>query len=225
MLRSFKVHGKNRALFGIGLCVLLILFIFFYSYFLNLFISKPLSYGAKDVIFRIIIWLFLGAIYLSAAKIEKKPFLLWDEERYTVDFYVLSVIVLLGVSTILGAIIGIPFNHSINERFHHQVQLMDHLSKPVKYIGVVTAAFCEELIFRGYLIPRLHLFFKNIWYPIVISALLFSFCHLGYQTMFYVFYTLAVGLLFGYHYQKYRNIKVLILFHFLWDYYLLISVS
>lgn len=102
---------------------------------------------------------------------------------------------------------------------------MDHMSKPVKFVGVVTAGFCEELIFRGYLIPRLQLYFKDIRYAIIISALLFSFGHLGYQTMYYVFYTLAFGILAGYFYHKYHNIKILIIAHFLLDYYMLVLTA
>jgi membrane protease YdiL (CAAX protease family) len=216
---------KNFALFGIGLAVLLIVFIFTYSHFLNLIFSEPLLYGTKDLIFRIIIWLFLGGICLCAVKIERQPFLLWPEDSYTIDFYIISIVILLSVNYICRGIISIPFSNTNQYSFHHRVDVIDHLSKPIKFLGVITAAFCEELIFRGYLIPRLQLFFKDIRYPIIISALLFSFGHLGYQTMFYVLYTLVGGIIFGYHYQKYHNIKVLIICHFLLDYYYLILVS
>jgi membrane protease YdiL (CAAX protease family) len=225
MSRFFKDYGKNRVLVGIGLCVLFVVFIFFYSRLINLILPGRLSYSALDVTFRLTIWMFLGGIYLYAVKIEKQAFLLWDEKHYTFDFYIVSIIVLLSVNYICGGLIGIPFSNSNLYNFHHKVSQIDHLSKSVKFISVVTAAFCEELIFRGYLIPRLQLFFKDKWLPIIISALLFSFGHLGYQTMFYIFYTLAGGIVFGYYYQKYRNIKALIVCHFLLDYYLLILVS
>lgn len=225
MFRLFKEHGKNHTLIGIGLCALLPVFIFFYSHLLSLVLVIPLSYNLLDLIFRITIWLFLIGIYLCAIKIERQPLLLWNEEHYTFDFYIVSIIILLSVNYICGGLISIPFNNSNLYNFHHKVKLIDHLSKPEKFIGVVTAAFCEELIFRGYLISRLQLFLKDRWLAIIISALLFSLGHLGYQTMFYVFYTLAGGVLFGYHYQRYHNIKVLITCHFLLDYYLLILVS
>ncbi len=225
MIHSLNQPDKKRVMFGIGLCTLLVVYIFFHSRLLPLVFGGPVPLGTSDLIFRLMIWLFLGLIYLCAVKIENQRFFLWEEERYTALFYILSVIVLLGLDSIMGAIINIPFVHSDLSNYHHKLQLINKLSKPSKYLGVVTAAFCEELIFRVYLIPRLQLFFLNKWYPIVISALFFSLSHLGYQTMYYVIDTLGVGILLGYHYQKYHNIKSLIIFHFLLDYYLLILVS
>jgi len=224
MIHSFNQPDKKRIMFGIGLCALLVVYVFFHSRLLPLVFGGPVPLGANDLIFRVMIWLFLGLIYLCAVKIEKQPFFLWEEERYTALFYILSIVVLLGLDEIMGVIIGIPFGHSDFSNYHRKLQLINHLSKPSKFLGVVTAAFCEELIFRAYLIPRLQLFFINKWYPIVISALFFSLCHLGYQTMYYVIDTLGIGVLLGYNYQKYHNIKVLIIFHFLLDYYLLILV-
>jgi len=225
MLHPFKAPPENRTLFGIGLSVLLIAFIFSYAHLLKLFQTGPLTIDTFDVVFRVVIWVFLGGIYLCTVKIEKQPFLLWNEERYSVDFYILSIIVLFGLSTIMAGIIGILFNNSNLYNFHHKMVLIDHLSKPVKFLGVVTAAFCEEFIFRGYLIPRLRMFFKDRWLPIIFSALLFSLGHVGYQTMFYILYTLAFGILTGYHYDKYHNLKVLIIFHFLLDYCGLILIK
>jgi hypothetical protein len=67
------------------------------------------------------------------------------------------------------------------------------------------------------MIPRLSLLFVNRHLPVVISALLFSFVHLGYKNLAQLIFTFLFGLAFGYHYQKFRNIQVLIVVHFLWD--------
>jgi uncharacterized protein len=67
------------------------------------------------------------------------------------------------------------------------------------------------------MISRLSLFFSNKWLPVVISAMLFASVHLGYHHTGELIFTFLFGIIFGYHYQKYRNIKVLVFVHFLWD--------
>jgi uncharacterized protein len=90
---------------------------------------------------------------------------------------------------------------------------------------VITAAVCEELIFRGYLMPRLQLYFKSKWFPIIISALIFGAGHAAYGTIINTAVPLFIGLLFGWYYQQYRNIKVLILCHFLIDFISLVVMN
>lgn len=83
--------------------------------------------------------------------------------------------------------------------------------------AAVTAGITEEFIFRGYMISRLSLFFKNKTLPVLISAVLFSAIHFGYKSISELIFSFLIGIIFGYHYQKYRNIKVLIIMHFLID--------
>jgi len=41
--------------------------------------------------------------------------------------------------------------------------------------------------------------------------------HLGYKTLSEVIFSFLIGVVMAYHYQKYRNIKVVIIVHFLVD--------
>jgi len=218
----FKQANKNRALAGIGLSVLLIVCLNLNSYFPGLLFKQPLPDSTRFLFSSGVIWVFFIAIYLCATKIEKRHFLLWEENRYTADFYIVWVVALLSINYIIIGLITTPLNNLHWNNSDHKVLQLYHLSPLLKLLGVITAAITEELICRAYLLSRLQLYFKDPRYPLVISALIFAFGHLGYGTMGYIIYTLAFGLLFGWHYQKYRNIKILIICHFLLDYYLLL---
>jgi membrane protease YdiL (CAAX protease family) len=81
----------------------------------------------------------------------------------------------------------------------------------------LTAGVTEELIFRGYVMTRLSLLFKNDYAAIIVSALGFSALHYGYKSLHELIFAFLIGIVFGIYYQKYRNIKVLIAAHFLID--------
>jgi membrane protease YdiL (CAAX protease family) len=220
MASTYLVTSRNAALVGMALCIFLIVSINLPLHLL--FTDVELSNGSRFLISRSIIWSFVLAVYLCALKIEKQPFLLWEESVHTIDFYIVWIVVLLSINYILWRLISTPLNNLGWNNSAHAVLQLYKLPPLLKLLGVITAALTEELINRGYLQPRIQLFFKDARYGIVISALVFSFGHLGYGTMGYVLYTLMFGLLFGWHYQKYHNIKILIICHFLLDYYLLL---
>ena len=70
----------------------------------------------------------------------------------------------------------------------------------------------EELIFRGILQNKFHLFFKNIHVAIIVTAILFS----GFHMQFFGFVPrLFLGILFGYIYYWSGNIWYPILGHFI----------
>jgi len=81
----------------------------------------------------------------------------------------------------------------------------------------LTAGVTEELVFRGYLQPRLELLFKNPYWAIVISSLIFGLAHIMYGTVKNVIDPFFIGLGLAIYYWRYRNIKVAMVFHFLWD--------
>jgi membrane protease YdiL (CAAX protease family) len=78
-------------------------------------------------------------------------------------------------------------------------------------VVAVIPAIGEELIFRGILQNKFHLFFKNIHVAILVTAILFS----GFHMQFFGFVPrLFLGLLFGYIYYWSGNIWYPILGHF-----------
>jgi membrane protease YdiL (CAAX protease family) len=83
----------------------------------------------------------------------------------------------------------------------------------------ITAGITEELICRVYLVPRLALLFKNNYMPVIVSAAIFSALHYRYFSLRETIFTFLIGVVFAAHYQKYRNIHVLILVHFMIDFF------
>ena len=79
-------------------------------------------------------------------------------------------------------------------------------------IVAVIPGIGEELIFRGILQNKFHLFFKNIHVAIIVTAILFS----GFHMQFFGFVPrLFLGILFGYIYYWSGNIWYPILGHFI----------
>jgi membrane protease YdiL (CAAX protease family) len=151
------------------------------------------------------------------SKVEQQRLLLWEDKHYSVGYYILSVIVILLIILFGAAIIGLTLKHFNLLKLSAAITLMRNMGAPAKLLGAVTAGVLEELIFRGYMISRLKLFFKSGHWPVIISSVIFGVGHWGYGTAINVLVPLFIGLVFGYHYYKYRNIKILIICHLLID--------
>jgi len=79
-------------------------------------------------------------------------------------------------------------------------------------VVAIIPAIGEELIFRGILQNKLHIYFKNIHLAIVVTAILFS----GFHLQFFGFVPrVFLGILFGYLYYWSGNLWYPILGHFI----------
>ncbi len=188
-------------------------------FFSMVFGSPAQSFVYRLTLSRFLIWGMLGLMVLYARQAEVQKFLLWDEEAHNLGFYVASVAVLYVIIIGDGIIAHIPYFLGLREK-NVMMQKMTLAMRQYPILLVFTAftaGVTEEFIFRGYMISRLSLLFRNKFLPILISSLLFAAVHLGYKNVGELIFTFLFGLIFGYHYQKYRNIKVLMFVHFLWD--------
>jgi uncharacterized protein len=169
---------------------------------------------------RLGIWFCLLLTYLYSAKIEKQNFLLWKEQKYSFVGYI-KKIALFFLMVIPAALIGTLLVKILggNIESHKLEEIVRVLSKniPLLIFTCLTAGITEELVFRGYILPRLTMLLKNSNLSIVISSVLFGILHFGYGTFNQVIGPLLLGVVFAIHYNKYRNIKIIILCHFLWD--------
>jgi membrane protease YdiL (CAAX protease family) len=125
-----------------------------------------------------------------------------------------GIVILNGLA---GYIISAILHHK--EKSNQVVQLTEIFrhNKFALIFSAFTAGFTEELIFRGYLLPRFEIIFKNSYVAVFISSLLFALMHFGYGTIINAIAPFIIGAIFAIHYLKYRNIVFLIIFHFLWD--------
>lgn len=167
---------------------------------------------------RCFFWVMVGIMYWYSVRVEWQPMLLWPDRIYKFDYGLLSVVAILAVIYVSLIAITIPLKHF---GLVHQSKIISHINtfgKPLKFLAVITAAVTEELLFRGYLMPRLQLFFKSAVWPITITTLIFGLGHASYGTLVNVVGPLVIGLVFALHYNKYRNIKLLIICHFIIDF-------
>ncbi|MBC6112390.1 CPBP family intramembrane metalloprotease [Pedobacter sp. CCM 8938] len=176
---------------------------------------------------RLLIWFCLLLIWFYSIKFEKQKLLIWEEKNYNIPFYIISVIlmfiiIIIGVTCIQKAIslLGLKSNSA------SLVRIVNIFKKNywLMIFTALTAGIVEELIFRAYIQPRLELLFKSPAVAIIISSFLFGLLHFQYGTIINVLGPIFIGAVFAIHYWKFRNIKVLIFSHFLWD-FILLSIS
>ncbi len=195
----------------------------------------PLLYKTffeKETIFwigRIAIWVCLLLVFLYVNQIEKQKFLLWNEQKlpfqeYIISFFRIFFAIIIGAIFINLTLKFLGFPQSENSKLKEIVGVLKH-NFPLLVFTCLTAGFTEELIFRGYLMPRLQLFFNNNYVSILISSVLFGLMHISYGTVFQVLGPIMIGLVFAIHYHKFRNIKILIFCHFFWDFMSLMVAS
>jgi membrane protease YdiL (CAAX protease family) len=174
---------------------------------------------------RITFWLYTGAICLYALRIEKQPFILWPDKKYNIGYGILHVVLLFVVIALLGGSCFLILKHFGLLKISDDIKWMIKLNAPVKLFGAITAGIAEELIFRGYMMTRLDILFKNKHLPIFITAIIFGLGHIWYGTLANVLYPTIIGIVFGYHYYKYRNLKMLMICHFLIDFNALFNTA
>ncbi len=71
----------------------------------------------------------------------------------------------------------------------------------------------QEFLYRGFLFSIFSRAKLDIWLQIILSTLLYSFVHLIYQDVFTLLFTFIIGMLWGCHYVKYRNLYSIIISH------------
>src|SRR3569833_1075380 len=188
-------------------------------------LSMIFRYTTLDVIDRIfysrfIFWSEVLLLMLYAAKAEQRKLLIWQEQELDMGIFIVSVVVLYLLSwvcSIIGAIPRLFGYHEDNALLKRIVMLLVNRQWLIVFT-CLTAGITEELIFRGYIMTRLSLLFRNNYMPVILSAVAFSALHYGYKSLHELIFAFLIGILFCAYYQKYRNIKVLIAAHFMIDF-------
>lgn len=168
---------------------------------------------------RFIFWLMIALLVVYAYRIKHEPFLPWQEQPQPFGFYVGSVVVLYLLVIVAGLIAAIPQLlgwHDNNVVMSKMLTLMNH-SPWIMVFGAATAGITEELMFRGFMQPRLQVLLNSKAGAIVVSSLLFASLHYRYFSLKELIGTFLIGVIFATHYQKYRNIKIVMIAHFMVD--------
>lgn len=156
------------------------------------------GYFAKSLL-----WVWLLLMYLYTSKIEKQKFLLWGDKKYSFLFYIISIVSIIGLLYLSSLITHIlaPF---VSKTEHSLLlkKMLDYTNvHPVLLVfASLTAGVVEELIFRGYLIPRFNILFNNRYLPVIVSAVIFGAFHFRYGTATNIIFPTFFGLISGFHY-------------------------
>ena len=174
--------------------------------------SSVISEAILAILVLIVLLIFKNSYIFTE---EKKPFK--KGLFYGLYFIVLSLIFIL-----LFGIVGGGFQGGLS--------IINIL------IYCILIGICEEFLCRGWLLNEFLERFgdtkKGIWYSIIISAFIFGLIHLGnifsanqdvFSTIGQVINAVGIGILFGLIYYKTQNIWVVVIFHALWDFSLLLG--
>ncbi len=208
-----KRQYNTIILAGVGIAIL------FRPVIDTLVLSKSILPWWRLMISTAVTWISLPVIYQYAIKVENRKFLLWEERRRNILFFIISIIVLFVLALIGNFVASIPRHLGFHDDYT-VIKYWDAIIKQNKialFFICISAGATEELLIRGYVLPRLSLLFKSAYVPVILSSLIFSILHLGYRNLSELIFTFLFGILCAIYYKKYQNLTVLIVFHFLFD--------
>ena len=212
--------NKKLTLLGIGIATLLFYFVMTGLFGFNKYFG--ISVESRFWSSRIEFWVVLLIVFLYATRIEKKPFLIWKERKGKLLFYIASIlIILIVIAVLLPGVSFILKRMGVVSNDKALIEMINALCNNFALLifTCLTAAFTEEFLFRGYLLPRFEILFGKKWISILLSSLLFGLAHVGYGDMERMLFPFIIGIIFSIYYYKYRSLTVLIICHFVMDFY------
>lgn len=177
---------------------------------------------------RMAIWFVLGLVFLYNLFIEKQPFLLKTERKYTVLFYIKAIIGLYLTCIIGGTFLNILIRFFVHEQMSSKLLQLTSLFKNDYFLitfTCFTAGAVEELLMRGYIQPRIEKIYNSPAAGVIASAILFGILHSTYGTIGQVVIPFFIGAVFAIFYKHYSNIKILIICHFIIDFVSLMTMN
>jgi uncharacterized protein len=213
-MTELTIDAALRRKILIGLVAYIILSV------LEMFFGWHIVSAGRYFISKLISWTTFLLVYVYVERIEKQPFLYWQERSYSFWRYCLLFVGLLIVNRLAG--IGVELLLRALHLYKNS-RLADikidifKQNTALMLFGCLTAGITEELIFRGYVQTRLQTLYNKTWLSVLVPTLLFTFGHLGYGTLVNMAVPFVTGLIFALFYWRYRNIKILISCHFMFD--------
>ena len=206
---------------------ILLTFVLLATIMLYIFPVISMITGSKTVtanvffISRIAIWIVLGIVFLYGLFVEKGPFLLWKEKKYSLSFYAKAIISLYLICAFGGAFLNAVIRLLMNEEISGKLLQLSLVFKN-NYLLIIftcfTAGAVEEFLMRGYLQPRIEKIYNCPAAGVIVSSIVFGILHSTYGTISQVIVPFFIGVVFALFYKKYSNIKILIICHFMIDF-------
>ena len=172
---------------------------------------------------RFYFWGMAIFLFLYAHFIEKQNLFLYKPNQKGLRFYLLSFLG-IGASVFILSIIISSILKAMGLLTGNEGDVMKNMVKILQahplllLFTCITAGVTEEIIFRGYLQTRIELIFKSPLLGIILSAIFFSLAHSTYGTAQEIAIPFMIGIIFSVYYSRYKNIYILMAFHFLFDY-------
>ena len=169
---------------------------------------------------RMLLWGSLLLFFLYVKFFLKKSFLPWKERKLSILTTILSTIILLTllfVGFVALVLIIQYFDFSTQGERSDEMRDLVYQNLSLMIFTCFTAAVLEELLFRGFILPTFTEITNKVWIGVALSSLLFGLMHLSYGTMHQVIIPIYFGIIFSAYYAKYRNLKVVIFCHFIWN--------
>ncbi len=222
---DLKLPQKKAMYIGISsLLALLFCFLFFGKKIVVAALGITRLSSTSILISEISFWLILFLLSIYTKKVEKQNLLIWPETQYGFVMHLKSIFGIFGAIIIISipVVFTLSYFHLVKESNKiNEMKTILQANKQLLLFAAFTAGVTEELMFRGYLLPRLELIFKSPYIAIAISSILFGLLHFSYGTIFNMVGPMILGGVFGFFYWKYRNIAIPIICHFLWDFVLM----
>lgn len=168
---------------------------------------------------RLFVWSEVLLLYFYAHRVEKNDLLIWKDKTHGFLFYLASVIVLYIIVLVCMRISYIPYYYGWREKSRVIYNMLRFLKQnpPLMLFSAITAGITEEIICRGYMLPRIEMLVKNKYLPVLLSALIFAGNHFAYFSLYELIFAFLFGVVFAVHYQRFRNLKVLMVTHAMVD--------
>ena len=167
----------------------------------------------------IFLWILYGVIYFAVRRENTFVKSIGLVKLRVLDFargfaILMTLFMVASLVTLFMASIGFTMPGEV-EMFLPQ----ELVGKLLWVLMSFTAGFCEESVFRGYLMTRIRLFGKfNSWtVPVILSSLIFGIPHL-YQGFAGVVVITFLGAIFAISYVRYKSIWPAIIAHFFLDF-------
>ncbi|MGU8485157.1 CPBP family intramembrane glutamic endopeptidase [Clostridium perfringens] len=182
------------------------IFYFIKSYFYTNDVLNMFFWILKEIlVYVILMWLFKIKI-LNYFKIKTK----FNIKMIMISLTILYLIIELILFNVLPTIPNYSIYVFIDSIFGGKGIKGVYLLTYVFIVTVIIAPILEEVVYRGYILGNLLKVYNKPIIPIVISALAFGLIHLGTQSSINGF---IFGLVSGYIYYKYSNLKYNVLLH------------
>ncbi|MHC5226638.1 CPBP family intramembrane glutamic endopeptidase [Enterococcus sp. LJL99] len=189
--------------------VLVILVLSFFNDFLTIINVPPLINGMiGNIIWN---WFIVALLFFYIFRVEKRTVASIGLKKPTGDdlkwaFY------FWGMSNVWYVVLNFFFPQS---ELNEGISTITSLTLPLVLLLVITTAFCEEVIWRGFLMERIYELTGYIWLGASISFVIFIIPHIqvfGYEWLIY--HAFGSSLLYVLYVWR-RNLWSTILLHFL----------